>query len=285
MIYKKPDDVTYTEMCIYIDTHIYTDNYDEQLVFQYLYLLFMMLSTKEHHFHSLKEYEDFSIYGASRLFMRYLNSQQYEFNDDGTPKMNKIKSVLNYLHMVLSKYVFDFTCSDYYPQPYRKVSEDNDAYSFNNVLIKACNTLHITDFNLTLNDIVSTTRHFLETIPYKNNSVTWINIYVSVLLTFLNSITLTRAQQHNLVYLKDRKRYTDAKLCSAFDKNRKEEPILFHLPENMRSYIILLSRELRHIVAKDLSSILHTKVCNDFLCNSNLVNEVWETTDDNKRTT
>ena len=39
MTFKKPADITYTQMCIYIDDNIYNGTYDENTVFTYLYLL------------------------------------------------------------------------------------------------------------------------------------------------------------------------------------------------------------------------------------------------------
>ena len=40
--------------------------------------------------------------------------------------------------------------------------------------------------------------------------------------------------------------------------------ILFHLPDHMSNYVLVLARQLRQIVAKDLCYILQTKVTNDF---------------------
>lgn len=33
---RKPANLKYTDMAIYIDTHIYTNDYDEEKVYQYL---------------------------------------------------------------------------------------------------------------------------------------------------------------------------------------------------------------------------------------------------------
>ena len=35
MIYRKPDNVTYVDMCIYIDNTAYTDKHDAQTIFEY----------------------------------------------------------------------------------------------------------------------------------------------------------------------------------------------------------------------------------------------------------
>lgn len=50
MSYRKPGDVSYTDMAIYIDNHIYTGHYDETLVFKYIYFLVFMLARKAQYF-------------------------------------------------------------------------------------------------------------------------------------------------------------------------------------------------------------------------------------------
>ena len=40
----KPKGLKYTDMCIYIDKNAYTDNPDDEKIFQYLYHLVSMLA-------------------------------------------------------------------------------------------------------------------------------------------------------------------------------------------------------------------------------------------------
>src|SRR5574344_199194 len=97
MLYRKPKHLKYTDMCIYIDTHIYTDNYDEQLVYQYLYLITDMFAKKGRYFDNEHDYEDFASQFASYVFMRLLSEKQYKLKEDGNPVLPKVKSVLNYI--------------------------------------------------------------------------------------------------------------------------------------------------------------------------------------------
>ena len=41
MIYKKPKGVKYTDMAIYVDKHVYEDDCDDEMIFQYLYHLYL----------------------------------------------------------------------------------------------------------------------------------------------------------------------------------------------------------------------------------------------------
>ena len=60
MIYKKPKGVKYTDMAIYIDNHIYSEDCDDDLVFQYLYHLVNMFAYKHKFFNRAEYYDDFS---------------------------------------------------------------------------------------------------------------------------------------------------------------------------------------------------------------------------------
>lgn len=63
---KKKFKVRPVDMCIYIDDHIYND-YDPNLVFEYLYDLFYSLSMKKRFFSKESDYDQYSLYGASHV--------------------------------------------------------------------------------------------------------------------------------------------------------------------------------------------------------------------------
>lgn len=278
MIYTKPYNVTYTDMCIYIDTHIYTDDYDEVIVYQYLYFIIRMLALKENYFKRYSNYDDFAIYGATRVYCRLTNSKQFELQDNGEPKLKKIVSVLNYIKKMLYPLKVDFEQSTYYNCDIKGVTPADDKYSFNNILMKNINHLGISEFNLMLSDIGKTCKEFLSSIPYKKSSVEWLNIYTSVMLTFLNSITLNRYSKEKVNHLQDTGNLNQKKINQIFEEESTDSTILFHLPDNMKNYITVLTRQLKHIVAKDLSDILHTKVTEDFMLQECLTNDYVEET-------
>ena len=55
MTYAKPAGVSYTQMAIYIDEHIYSDNKDEEKLYTYMYHLAIMLATKGAYYSSAEE--------------------------------------------------------------------------------------------------------------------------------------------------------------------------------------------------------------------------------------
>lgn len=285
MTYNKPYGVKYVDMCIYIDNNIYDNEFDENLVFEYLYLIVVMLAAKEHYFKCDREYDDFGIFCATKLYFRLTNPKQFQYDDSGQPLLKHIVNILDYIKSMLFRYLSDFVHSEYYTGTSFKATEDNLHYGFNNILIQSTTSIDDIEFNITLSDINSICKEFLDTIPYPRNGVMWINIYVSVLLTFLDSVTLNKWQVGILQHLKGTGNYTDDKLWEMYDENRIVEPTLFHLPETMSNYISVLARQLRSIISDKLSDILHTKISNDFILVTALQNEIIGVFNDNKRTT
>ena len=264
MIYYKPSNITYTQMCIYIDNNIYAD-YDEELVFKYLYLLTVMLASKNNYFYNSKDYDDFGIFCASSLFMRITDKRQFEYDDAKQDyKLPRIKSILNYIHTVIYGYMSDFIKSDFHRNCVTAKIGTSDTYSFNNTIINETNSIVLTDFKFTLNSICDTCKNFLNTIPYKKNKKLWDNIYISVMLTFLNNITLSNTQKARMDHLKETSRYTENKMITMLNDNR-DSVILFHLSREFHDYILVLYRQLRRLIAKDLTEIIHSPVHQDFL--------------------
>lgn len=264
MTFTKPKDITYTDMCIYIDNNIYTDNYDVNTVYEYLYHIIFMLAKQSQLFNKHKYYDSFAIFGASRVYFRLTNKKQFELKPDGTVKMDKIKSVLNYIKNILYPLKVDFEQEEYAQTIVTTDDAEINQYTYNQILSQAVDKLAFCDFGMTLNDISRTCKHFLSTIPYSKDSGVWYNIYVSVLLTFLSYVTLSNKHQRRIEHLESTARLKDKHIEDFYTIARDSDPVLFHLPKSMGPYITVLARQLQTIVAKDLSDILHTPVNNDF---------------------
>lgn len=263
MIYKKPENITYTQMAIAIDNMAYSDNCDDELLFEYLYHLSMMLAVKARYFNSAKYYDDFAIFLATSAYFRLRNPKQFMYDDFGNPKMTKIKSILNYLKVILypRKVVFE---QQNYAQTEVTLKENEDllyvGHTLANKISNSVDNLAQIEFKYCLGDCCTSIKEFLKEIPYKYKSSEWYNIYFSCLLSFLNLITLSNSDKdklHNAKY-----RINDHSLfLETYDKKQYEDfVILYHLDDNMKDYIRILVMQIKHIIAKDLSEIIHTNI-------------------------
>lgn len=269
MLYKKPDDVTYVQMAIYVDENVYNPDCTEEqdnLIFQYIYHLVYMLACKGNFFNKAQYYEDFAIYMATQVFMRLRNKKQYELKDDGTPKLKKVKSVLNYIKKTIGPRRVDFQ-QEFFSQTILPVDEENYLtdvhYTLANQLSQSIDEMAVVDFNVCLSDICKTAKETIKNIPYKNHKATFNNIYLSCLLTFLNSITLSRQDILRLDGLKRGKLGNPQLVEELYVKQSEDCVILYHLDKNMTQYIDVLTRKMKHAIAKDLSMTLHTYIPSD----------------------
>lgn len=259
MLYKKPKNVTYTQMAIAIDNMCYSDNCNDELLFEYLYHLSYMLAIKNRYFNSSKLYDDFAAYCATSVFLRLKNKKQYEINPKTNQyKLTKIKSVLNYLKQTLYFRKVNFEQEHYCQTVSYEEDLENEVvptYTFGNLLSSMTDKLSRVEFECCLGDVINSFKCYLKQIPYKYKSCEWYNIYLSCLLTFINSITLSFKDKYKLSNLKYR--IGDFELLNEYYSKQDNEVILYHLDDTMRDYILILVRTIKHIIAKDLSEELH----------------------------
>ncbi len=265
MTFKKPKNVKYVDMCIYVDKKVqegHLSDEDAALVYQYLYHIIYMLAVKHKYFNKEEYYDEFALLTAGDVFNRlFANPKLFELNTDGSPKLTKIKSCLNYIKAILygRKVHFEQT---YYSQKYTEV-EAEDAIPLSSFSYTRDNL----DFKINLNtdlylsSISKTIKMYVQNnTPYRKNKLLLKNIYLSCLFSILNSLVFTEQENQNI-----QNKYTtiDAKtryLYKAYKINRENSIILYHLPNYYKSYITVLVRQLYTVIGKDIKEICHTDI-------------------------
>lgn len=249
MTYTKPSDVTYTAMAMWIDEHAYTSEIDENRMYEYLYHLSNMLAHQFSYFQNACDYDQFALFSASRLFSRLYNSKQFELDEYNQPRMKKIKSILNYLKKVIYPYKVDFEIEF-------KIENKNidvvstGSCSLSTSLVESSSLFDQVDFSVSVSSVAQIVRSYLSRLPVKKNSSEWINIYLSCMLTLLNSISVST---EILRSSKSLKKSTDDLVEIIYKESKNLDPVLFHLPQSMSNYIKVLVVELRHVIASELS--------------------------------
>lgn len=253
MTYTKPYNVSYTDMCIWIDNNAYDPKCDEIQLYEYLYHLVNMLAHENKYFNNVEYYDNFALYSASKLCLRLKNNKQFEYNENGERKLAPIKSILNYIKTVIYPYKVDFE-QEYYNHSLDDFMAlcEND-FDFSEYLTEECKIFSQLDFSLSLGDITTIIKSFLKTIPIKQNSAEWTNIYLSCLLTILNSIT---ASPEQLAEIEEED--TIVKLDKLYLYLRTRDPILYHLDPYYSNYIKTLVAEIRQLLTKELTIELHS---------------------------
>lgn len=254
--YTKPNNITYTQMCIWIDENAYKDTCNDYILYEYLYHISRMLAYKSKFFNKAAYYDDFAILMANRIFMRLKNKKQFEESS----KLTKIKSVLNYAKGILypTKILFE---NEYYAQNYTSLDDDSYKYdySLHDAVLASINGINKVDFNMYLGNIVNTAKNFLYKLPHKNKTEIE-NIYISCMLSLLNSITLSNRNKAKLIDLRKKDKLTPEHIDKFYKQERDNCIILYHLDQSYKDYIKVILNELRHLISGDLSTILNDNI-------------------------
>lgn len=260
MLYNKPKKVSYTQMCMWVDDNAYRDDCDVEKMFEYIYHICKMLAYKQRYFEKAQYYEDFGIFSASKIFMRYRHEGQFELDESGAPKLNRVKSVLNYAKRVLYPYKVQFE-QEFYAQN-ANVLPDADFtcdMDFHSVMMESVDSIRIEDFKASIRTLESCTRDFISKYPVAN-AVERENIYISVMLSLLNSIVLDNRRIDNMMEMYGKSKLKMESINKEYRNNMKDSTVLYHLDDSYYDRVKVLTNELRHVISSNLSYFAHTDI-------------------------
>lgn len=290
MMYQKPKNVSYTQMAIYIDQNAYREDLSEdedKLIFEYLYHLVEMLAYKAKFFSRYQYYEDFALYAASDIFIRLKNPKQFEYDNNGNPKLKKIKSILNYIKAVLYAKKVDFQ-QEQYDQTFEQVPLNLDCgvgYTFADSLVDSIDEIHKIDFRLCLGNVNKSIKNYIYSLPFKTDKVLTLNLYLSCLLTFISSITIKNVDIQRLQKLTSRQHQQVIFEKLLENEFTIDQVILFHLSEEYKKYVFFLTKKIKHMIAQDLSLITDDYVGSQSALKSILINDIIQKNINNEEQT
>ena len=264
MLWKKPANLKYTDLCIYIDENVPKivtpgEHPDiENTVYNYLWLLVKALAIKKCMFTDFKDYDMYAFYAANRLFFALRKNQINQGKTIKGKLIRPIKSCLNYTKALLYPMKIE-----YQRESFKEVIEEEfvskkfDAFAYKEQL--KSNARESTGINRQFKQQVSEVilKHgnilddVLEKSPFNPSTKDYKNLKISILLT-------------SLQILKTKKKL-DATQPSV---------ILWHLPKSMSSYTKILLKEYfmalkleimdcyksADLTETDLENILHSAV-------------------------
>ena len=257
MIFKKPPNMRYTQLAMFVDAHIRDkDEKTQQLCFEYIWHLFYILAVKGKMFNSGRDYDEYALYAATQLYLRY----KKEDSEKGA-NLKPIKSCLNYIKRILYPLKVNYQKANF-EQVFQEGSlrgnaptqilddKISDIRNLNSSLVSV-------ECNYYLSSIHSSIRGILEKTPYRNNKVILHNLYISCLLTFLKSITLSKRSLARLEDRKAKKLSLEGVLDGLYARESREDNIvLYHLDPSMHNYVAFLFNKIKKEVVKDLNYII-----------------------------
>lgn len=233
MIWKKPANMKYTDMCIYIDENVHKiknpgENPEiENTIYNYLWLLVKALAIKKCMFTDFQDYDMYAFYAANRLFFALRKNLVNQGKTIKGKLIRPIKSSLNYTKALLYPMKIEFQ-----RESYREILDEEfvakkfDAFAYKAQLkSQARHDSSITeDFKNHLQEILIKNSQILDEIlqrsPFNSSTAEYQNLKISILL---NSILM----------LKNKKKLDVA----------PQSIVLWHLPKSMSNYTKVLLKE------------------------------------------
>ena len=257
---------------MWIDENAYKEDCDEYLLFQYLYHIIGMLAFKRAFFNKGSLYNDFSIYGATVLFMRIKNPKH-----SGSGELPKIKSILNYAKKRVYPLKVNFE-QESYAQVISKdftpsLMQASDLYepAHNDQFTRV-------DFVVYARDIPKTIKTYIYSKPLSRLIGNPQDLYMSVLLTFLNSITLPKDIAKSLREYGDRA-YRNPRVVNRLYKNETANPIiLYNISKRYRNLVLVLYREVCDLIAEDISNIYKSHQYGEAIVKNMLLSTMFSNT-------
>ena len=269
MLYSKPKDLKYTDMCIFFDKNFWleTDEFDEVTCYKYLYTVIYMLASKQRLLRLYSDYDSFVMFASTTVYMRMLKRKR--------EKREKINSILNYLNSCL-KHIKNTWQSQEYAQQIggnaKEGEEEEDSANvetLKNMLRENVNRQYshqITE--AVINSFKEIPQIITDTIkgsPYSKDKIVMRHIELSCLLTLYKSFML------------DDKTIKKIKASSEvgvnfFESNKDENLTLFRLDESMRGTINVLCNKCRKAISEKIS-----KEISENTLDTNTLDDILET--------
>lgn len=252
--YRKDSKLRYVDMAIYIDKEIKKPGCDEEKCFEYMYQLFYILSVKGRMFQTASDYDNYALYGATQLFLRYRKEREPD------SKLKPIKSCLNYIKKILYPLKVNYQKSNFFQVFQEGALGGNAPTIIADAKVaearKLTDDLLKTEYKYYLTQLPSTVKHVLRESPYSNNPVMLHNLYISCLLTLLKMITVSNKNKARL----DNKEARCLPMTDLMDKvyaeESKDDVVIYHLEKSMKNYVKLLVNRCKGEIAHDLRYIV-----------------------------
>lgn len=231
------------------DEEFYTPGRDDNKLFKYLYLIFYMLACKGNYFTKFEDYDGYAQYAATKIYARYLKKEK---------KGEQLKSVLNY-----AKSCKGHLKVDYQNETFEQVTKegDEDVQAFQQVYRDNLSTSYsrsdiIEDMTETLNSFPSIAKQVIKESPYKRDKSLCKNLYMSCLLTFLMSITLSNQTIERLNNKKETKELSDSYVVKQYQRNLNESLVLWKLSSEYSDIVLMLVNKIRAKMSEEINEVV-----------------------------
>lgn len=247
--YSKPANKKYVDLCIEFDKEFYTENRDDYKLYKYMYLIYHMFACKKKFFKNFEDYDLFAQYAASTVYVRFLKKWR---------RGERVKSIKNYAEASCYPLKIGFQQEHFEELINPKLDGGVLSAGIDEFLKGTAQTSNYDEFLLDdMHNIImalpQTIKAIIERTPYAKSYTNRKNLYMSCLLTFLNSITISNIDKKRIIEMPKKLSVKgDARYLKLLEKERLSKAISWKnvAPEE---YVAVLVNEVRYEISNELT--------------------------------
>lgn len=220
-------------------------------LYEDLYLIYYSLMRARGGFQRHEDYYGYADYAATTIYLRFLKKL-----NNGEP----VSSVLNYAKSTLNPLKVAYQNENFHEVINPDANPETDISGFAQRMRDAIQSDYCFGLEEDMLDAFSRLPKIVKAVvdhsPYGNDPLLNLKLYNSCLLSLIKSFTLSnsilRKIQAKGVAKKDQE---DFIIRKAYEKDRITSATCWHLPEEYKSYIQLLTNKVRVIFAKEVEEV------------------------------
>ena len=282
--FNKPAGMKYTDMAIWIDAHLPDiQNPDENpeieaKVYEYIYHIVYALACKSGYFKNFIDYDNYACYAASELYF----SMRKKLMNAGKVIRGKvvkpIKSSLNFIKATMFPLKVNYQRENFALVLDPNIHDGLETLDEN--LREGIRDTYrprlIEGYTDTVEKLPMFIREVVEKTPFRDDRVIFHRLYISVMLTLLNDVTIPNKLKKKITskVTPANEDKVEKKLFNAYKANQ-EDPIMWHLDEKYSNYIKILTIEVKKKFSKEMNFYIHGDELSDELID-NIMHSVYE---------
>lgn len=249
----------HARMAVYIDHYMYKPQKerDDLLIYQYIYHITYMLACKRKMFQTARDYDMYALYSAGKVYGRIINQKQF-ITESGQEPMKKITSILNYIKASLLGMKVSYQREEFQMVYDPNLGFDSTSYELavkDSIKKDYTNQYIIEDTIDMFKKIPSITRKVVKSTPYSSDPIMFRRLYISCLLSFLNSITLTNKEKEKISKKESSGKNIDEIKYQYIDNKTDNSVILWRLDNKLYNYVDILVKRVKAKAADELGEV------------------------------
>lgn len=254
--FQRPENIRVVDMCIFVDKNFPTlvehPNQElENIIVRYLYFIIDSLAKKYKYFTHYKDYDEFALFATSEVFNVMRSKWQRKGQIVRGKEVQPIKSCLNYIKNVLYPYKVQYQQANYAYITYGNMVEDVDGLqdTLRSQIRQQYEVPSADIFEEIFRGLPEKVHdHLYRNSPYRTDPTMLQRLYLSVMLTLIENITLRDKVVARLS--KEEQKVEATKLLNALAKN-EQNVILWHLPQHMENYVRFQVYKVKRIISNE----------------------------------